>query len=125
MAYYNEIPKVRTATWHDVEAEERRRGGGSGGPPDPRRSLWEAFNDKVNDMTHDLRLKARKAIGEEIQRLQAEFQPTLDTAQRARHDAQIDDLSRRFTTVVNGGIKGACVAVNTLRSLKPGSINPS
>ena len=115
---------TRAVTVQEYEADQRRRRQ-NGGPPDPRRSLWDVFNDKVSDMTRDPRLQAAKAIGDEMQRRQNHMPPTLDSAQRAQYEAELNILSQRFTDVVNGGVKGGYVALNTLLSLKGRTPTPS
>lgn len=105
MTHKDEIRAIRA---EDFEAEmQRRRGSGGGGRPP---GLWEQFQRALDDWTHPARTAARKVINTERfaldERLQAgTSQELLDLKTR---------LDRDFSDVVNGGARGAWVAVRSL-----------
>ncbi|HEY8189799.1 MAG TPA: hypothetical protein VIF12_03890 [Micavibrio sp.] len=105
----------------DAEERYRRRFDPDGKPP----SLWNRLEEKLNELTEKTRIKAQHTIrhqrlelDKKIKTLTSEFTEAAAKDMQALIDAE-RELGRQFTAVVNGGVKGAVLAINALMTFGP------
>lgn len=113
MSGHNRPPKAKAGTIEDFE-EYRRGGGGGNGDDDGPRGLWQIFNDKISDMTQELRTGAREVIRKEQLRLEEQFAAAGHAGSDYNHHKTFkkleEDLSRTRKKIADGGVKGAITA---------------